>query len=89
MGLEPITGLLQSALAEPPAPEKSLLPGIQHRIYVQTRGRYFHSRRTRMRDPYLLLLMTALLILAIGAAAFVALHPLLDDSKAPPHAPRD
>lgn len=81
---EPLATLLRNALADPPPPTKSFLPSIQHRIFMQSRGRYFGSRRTRMRDPYLLLLMAALLIGAIVVAAYLTLQPLVETpSKAP------
>jgi|GEM_PF-2318881 len=74
----PMAALLQQALAEPPAPKRSLLPNIQQRIRVHTRGRFYRDRWSVARDPISLLLMVALLILILGAALFMVLQPLID-----------
>lgn len=69
---------LRDALASPPGPEKSLLPQIQRRIFVNTKGRYFRQRDRANRDPLPLILGSALLVLALLAATYYALSPLLD-----------
>lgn len=75
---DPMAALLKQALAEPPAPKRSLLPGIQQRIRVHTRGRYYKDRWSLDSNPVSLLLMVALLILTLGAALFMVLQPLID-----------
>lgn len=56
------------ALRNPPPLERSLLPSIQARIRRETHGRYFNTGRQRFRDPTVLLLGAAMLLLALGAA---------------------
>lgn len=73
-----ISALLQQALAEAPAPKKSLLPGIQERIRVRTKGRYYRDRFSKAKDPVPLLLMAVLLVLIICAATFLVIQPLVD-----------
>jgi hypothetical protein len=63
--------LLGRVLGSPPRLERSLLPSIQARIRRETHGRYFSSKRRIFRDPTLLLLGSAMLLLAL-AAAFLA-----------------
>ena len=75
---DPLSGLLRSALAEAPVPERSLLPGIQQRIRVRTKGRYFRDRWSTARDPVSYLLMAALLILILAAALFLVMQPLME-----------
>jgi hypothetical protein len=79
---DPVAALLQKALATPPEPKIHFLPGVQERIRIRTRGRYFAARRARHRDPIILLLIAATLILLIGALVFVVLEPLV--SPRPP-----
>lgn len=74
---DPLGGLLKSALAEPPARKKSLLPKIQERIRIRTRGRYYRDRWSTARDPVSLILMVALLILILAAAVFLVMQPLV------------
>lgn len=73
-----ISALLQQALADPPAPKKSLLPGIQERIRVRTKGRYYRDRFSKAKDPVPLLLMAVLLVLIICATTFLVIQPLVD-----------
>jgi|SRR6187551_1265063 len=80
-----LASLLQKALAQPPEPHVRFLPGVQERIRLRTRGRYFGARRAVFRDPLLLLLMAALLILMIGVVVFLVLEPLM--SSGPPTKP--
>ena len=78
---DPVTLLLQKALAQPPEPRIVFLPGVQERIRSRTRGRYFGKRRAVFRDPVILLLATALLILLMGAVVFVVFDTLLSPSS--------
>lgn len=75
---DPLGGLLARALADAPAPPKSLLPGIQHRIRVRTKGLYYRDRWGGTRGPISLLLMVALLILIMVAAIFLVMHALVE-----------
>src|SRR5690349_9364763 len=77
---DPVAALLRKALAAPPEPKIHFLPGVQERIRIRTRGRYFAARRARYRDPIILLLIAATLILLIGAVVFVVLEPLVSTS---------
>jgi len=70
--------LLQRALGEPPELERSLLPSVQARIRQQTHGRYFGRKKRAYKDPTVLLLASAMLLLALTAAflgLFDALFP--------------
>jgi hypothetical protein len=70
--------LLKKVLKEPPELERSLLPKVQARIRQQTHGRYFGRKRRAYKDPTVLLLASAMLLLALGAAflgLFDALFP--------------
>lgn len=75
---DPIAAVLKSALADAPHPPRSLLPKIQQRIRVTTRGRYYRDRWSTARDPVPILLMIALLILILAAAVFLVLQPLVE-----------
>jgi len=79
----PVAALLQKALASPPEPKIHFLPGVQERIRIRTRGRYFAARRARYRDPIILLLVAATLILLIGALVFLVLEPLVGPTQPP------
>lgn len=80
---EPSLSLLKSALRDAPLPERSLLPKIQDRIRMRTRGRYFRSRYSRSLDPIPLLLIVCLLVLLVLTAVFLVFQPL--SSKPIPH----
>jgi hypothetical protein len=70
--------LLSQALGSPPKLERSLLPAVQARVRRETMGRYFGNRHRSFKDPTLLLLGAAMLLLALGAAFlafFGALFP--------------
>jgi hypothetical protein len=75
---DPIATALRGALAYAPSPQKSLLPKIQQRIRITTRGRYYRDRWSTARDPVPFLLMIALLILILAAAVFLVLQPLVE-----------
>src|SRR5690606_33869326 len=75
---DPIAQMLRGALDKAPTPEHSLLPKIQKRIRIITRGRYYRDRWSATRDPVSLLLMIALLILILAAALFLVMQPLVD-----------
>jgi hypothetical protein len=75
---DPIAQMLRGALKESPSPKRSLLPQIQQRIRITTRGRYFRDRWSTARDPVPLLLMAALLILILCAAVFLVMQPLVE-----------
>lgn len=60
---------LRRALQSVPPASRSVLPLVQAKIRQQTRGRYFAGRRS-YRDPTLLLLTAAMLILILSAAFF-------------------
>ncbi|HSC89443.1 MAG TPA: hypothetical protein VLC09_19305 [Polyangiaceae bacterium] len=70
---EPPLPLLARALAQPPKPARSLLPGIQERIRERTHGRYFRRRRVDLRNPTTLLLGVVLLVLVLSAATYLVL----------------
>jgi len=76
---EPALSLLKSALRDVPHPERSLLPKIQDRIRLRTRGRYFRSRYSRSLDPIPLLLIVCLLVLLLLTAIFLVFQPLASD----------
>ena len=76
---EPAVSLLRSALQEAPLPDRSLLPKIQDRIRLRTRGRYFRSRYSRSLDPIPLLLIVCLLVLLVLTAVFLVFQPLSSD----------
>lgn len=78
---DPLGGLLKSALRDPPDPGGSLLPKIQERIRVRTRGRFYRDRWSALPDPVSLILMTALLILILAVAVFLVLQPLVSAPK--------
>ncbi len=86
-GIDPVAALLQRALAEPPEPQIRFLPGIKERIRQRTRGRYFGRRREVFRDPMILMLMAAILVLLMGAVIYVVLEPLLSPGVTAPHDP--
>lgn len=67
---------LKENATEPPELQQSLLPAVQARIREQTRGRYFGEKRRSYRDPTLLLLGSAALLLVL-AAAFLGLFESL------------
>lgn len=71
-----ISRLLQQNAKDPPPLEGSLLPAVQAHIRHQTRGRYFGEKRRSYRDPTLLLLGSAALLLIL-AAAFLGLFESL------------
>lgn len=76
---DPLGGLLGRALSQVPSPRGSLLPGIQHRIRMRTKGRYYRARWNSVRNPTTLLLMMALLVLISAAAIFLVLEALLSE----------
>lgn len=78
---DPLGGLLKNALREPPKPARSLLPKIQERIRLRTRGRYFRDRWSVARDPVSMILMVALLIAILAAAVFLVMQPLVSAPK--------
>jgi len=80
---EPALSLLKSALRDAPVPERSLLPKIQDRIRIRTRGRYFRDRYSRSLDPVPLLLIVCLLVLLLLTAVFLVYQPL--SSPVVPH----
>jgi hypothetical protein len=84
---DPLGGLLGRALSDVPVPQGSLLPGIQHRIRVRTKGRYFRDRWNVVRNPVTLLLMTALLVLVLAAAIFLVMEALLSEPEEQPSGP--
>lgn len=88
---EPALSLLKSALRDAPLPERSLLPKIQDRIRIRTRGRYFRSRYSRSLDPVPLLLIVCLLVLLLLTAIFLVFQPLSSPavSRPLPSAPVD
>src|SRR5688572_3199492 len=88
---EPALSLLKNALRDAPLPERSLLPKIQDRIRMRTRGRYFRSRYSRSLDPIPLLLIVCLLVLLVLTAVFLVFQPLSGEpSPHPlPRAPED
>ena len=88
---EPALSLLKSALRDAPIPERSLLPKIQDRIRIRTRGRYFRSRYSRSLDPIPLLLIICLLVLLLLTAIFLVFQPLSSPavSRPLPSAPVD
>lgn len=69
--------LLRSASDDPPPLETSLLPNIQAHIRRQTRGRYFSGGRRAYRDPTVLLLGAATLLLIVAAALLGLFDSLL------------
>jgi hypothetical protein len=71
-----LSRLIQGNVQEPPPLEGSLLPAVQAHIRHQTRGRYFGEKRRSYRDPTLLLLGSATLLLIL-AAAFLGLFESL------------
>lgn len=71
-----LSRLIQGNVKAPPPLEESLLPAVQARIRHQTRGRYFGEKRRSYRDPTLLLLGSAALLLIL-AAAFLGLFESL------------
>lgn len=71
-----LTRLIQENAAEPPPLKSSLLPAVQAHIRQQTRGRYFGEKGRSYRDPTLLLLGSAALLLIL-AAAFLGLFESL------------
>ena len=75
---DPGLDLLRSALAEPPQLKKSVLSAVQHRIFEQTRGRYYKQRQSLLKDPTLMLLAGAVLILILTAAGYLVLVPLMN-----------
>lgn len=75
---DPIAEMLRGALHQVPTPKRSLLPQIQQRIRITTKGRYFRDRWSTARDPVPLLLMAALLILILCAAVFLVMQPLVE-----------
>ncbi len=86
---DPITVLLRDALKETPRPKRSLLPGVQQRIRIQTKGRYYRDRFSRSENPVSFLLMAILLVLILATALFLVVMPLVDapqktDLKSPP-----
>lgn len=83
----PLKRLLGEALAAPPRRAGTLLPKIQERIYVRTRGRYFRPRRAHLRDPATLTLLVALALALMLLASFLVFHALTDASETP-KAPR-
>jgi len=87
---DPVAALLKRALAQPPEPQIHFLPGVQERIRRRTKGRYFGSRRATFRDPIILLLITGMLILLMGAVVFLVLDSLMESptpEKSSPGAP--
>lgn len=86
---DPIVGLLRGALEEPPPLKRSLLPGIQTRIRIQTKGRYYRDRFSQSKNPVSFLLMAILLVLILAVALFLVVMPLVDapqkvDLNSPP-----
>lgn len=73
---DPMAALLQRALARPPEPQIRFLPGVQERIRLRSRGRHFAARRTAYRDPIMLLLLAASIILLVGAVVFLVFEAL-------------
>lgn len=69
--------LLRNASGDPPPLEGSLLPNIQAHIRRQTRGRYFTGNRRTYRDPTVLLLGAATLLLIVAAALLGLFDSLL------------
>jgi hypothetical protein len=82
-GEDQALSLLKNALQDAPLPDRSLLPKIQDRIRIRTRGRYFRSRYSRSLDPIPLLLIVCLLVLLVLTAIFLVFQPL--SSKPVPH----
>ena len=81
---DPSLSLLRNALRDAPHPERSLLPKIQDRIRLRTRGRYFRTRYSRSLDPISLMLIVCLLVLLVLTAVFLVFQPL--SSEPEPHA---
>lgn len=65
------------------SPKPSLLPGIQERIRIHTRGRYFRRKDNPLRNPTLLLLATGCFLLVLAAVLYASLGSLLLSKKAP------
>jgi hypothetical protein len=76
-----VAALIHGALSNVPMPEESLLPGIQKRISARTRGRYFKARQARLRDPLLLVVLGALLVLALMTASYLVMYHLYGSSS--------
>lgn len=76
--LDPVAELLKKALANPPLPSREFLPGVQKKIRIKTRGRYFRDRWSTSRNPVSLILMATLLLIILSAALFLVLQPLVD-----------
>ncbi len=78
---DPMIDQLRHALGSPPGPRRSLLPKIQDRIRVRTRGRYFRDRYSQSTDPVPLILLMALFVLVISAAVYLVFKPLVDQPE--------
>jgi hypothetical protein len=72
-----LKALLGRAYERVPMPERSLLPSIQERLYVHTRGRYFKRKSDGLSGRTTLLLGLAMLLLILALIGFVGLEPLL------------
>jgi hypothetical protein len=75
---DPMANLLRRALADAPLPRRDFLPGVQKKIRVRTRGRFFRDRWSTSRNPVSLILMATLLLVILCAALFLVLQPLVD-----------
>jgi hypothetical protein len=75
---DPMAELLKRALADAPTPKRDFLPGVQKKIRLRTRGRYFRDRWSTSRNPVSLILMATLLLVILCAALFLVLQPLVD-----------
>ena len=82
-----LSRLLNAALGEPPKPTRSLLPGVEHRIFVQSRGRYFRHRRA-LTNPSLLLLGLGCVLLVLAAVAYLTLGKLWSSDPGAPESGR-
>ncbi len=66
---------LNAALGEPPRPTRSLLPSVEQRIFVQSKGRHFRRSRA-LTNPSLLVLGLGCVLLVLAAAAYLTLGRL-------------
>ncbi|WP_437796221.1 hypothetical protein [Sorangium sp. So ce693] len=67
--------LVRGAMRPPPAAPPSLLRGVQRRIRVRSRGKFYGDGWSTARSPRSTYLMTSLFMLALIAFVFLVLIP--------------
>ncbi|WP_437952123.1 hypothetical protein WME98_16265 [Sorangium sp. So ce296] len=67
--------LVRGAMRAPPAAPPSLLSGVQRRIRVRSRGKFYGDGWSTARSPRSTYLMTSLFMLALIAFVFLILVP--------------